>query len=241
MASRNKSLDPTKIMHKAGAILIGVGLTSFSSANLIFNGSFETNTVVNNGGANDTADGWTTFADLTAAASPDVWDNNGVGGIMPGFAGFFVGMTAYHGTKFASLAGNPPLNNYIEGIESSPFALAANTTYVVTTQLAYYAGALGGYHNPAALTVRIRFGSNPSTIVGVMPANTASATWQLRTTNFQVSTAGSYTLILSAEDSVINYLALDDVTLNPVPEPTTSFALGFGIALACRRRRSRIH
>lgn len=223
-------------MQRLFALFAGISLASLSSANLIFNGSFEVNSNVVNGGANDTADGWSHFLDLTPGASPDVWDNNGVGGIMPGFAGFFVGMNAFHGTKFASLAGNPPLNNYVEGIESTAFNLTANTTYVLSTQLAYYAGAPGGYHNPAALTARLRFGSNPSGVLSVLAANTASATWEQRTYSFQVATSGSYTLILSAEDGVINYLGIDDVSLNPVPEPTTMAALGLGAAALIRRR-----
>jgi len=221
------------------ASLFGLCFTA-AHANLIQNGGFEVNTNPGaNNGIDDTADGWTKFTEFSANSSPDVWDNNGVNGLPPGTSGYFSGFQAYGGTKFASIAGSPAQNNYVEGIESSFFNLAANTTYILSAAYAYSGSAPSGYNNAAPITARLRMVSFPSAVLTLLPANSLANTWQTSTYQFQVANAGVYSLILSAEGPVNNYLGVDDVALNPVPEPTTLSVLALGALGALRRKRGR--
>ena len=226
-------------MKSLATISLLVVSLSIAQANLIQNGGFEVNTNAGaNNGIDDTADGWSKFTDLSANSSPDVWDNNGVNGILPGLSGYFTGFTAFAGTKFASIAGNPSQNNYIEGIESSSFTLAANTTYILSAVYAYSGSAPNGYNNPAPVTARLRMVSFPSVVLTQLPANTLASTWQSSSYQFQVTNSGMYSLILSAEGAVNNYLGVDEVALNPVPEPATLSVLALG-GLAVLRRMKR--
>lgn len=211
---------------------------SVAHANLIQNGGFEVNTNAGptNNGINDTADFWTNFTDFSANSSPDVWDNNGNNGLTPGTSGFFTGFQAFAGTKFASIAGNPSFNNYIEGIESSAFTLTANTTYILSAVYGYSGSAPGGYNNPAPLTARLRMVSFPSAVLTLLPANSLADTWQSASYQFQVTTSGTYSLILSAEGPVNNYIGVDEVAINPVPEPATLAVFALGSFLVLRRK-----
>ena len=211
-----------------------------SQANLLQNGSFESNTVIGNfGGIDDAADQWTKFTDLSANSSPDVWDNNGVGGATPGTSGFWNGFSAFDGTKFATIAGDPNQGPYVEGIESSAFNLTANTIYLLTARIAFDTDGPLGYNNAAPLRVRLRTGNLASTVLTDLGGNTIGDTWETRTYQFTAGTAGSYTMIFSEETTVKAYLALDDVSLVAVPEPMSLIALGAGIAGLLRSRRKR--
>jgi hypothetical protein len=210
------------------------------------NGGFELNTVNTGSGGyyfGDVADGWTKFDGVYFNPTPDMFDNNGVGGELPGSFTAFIGTAAYQGTKFAAVGGwatDPNLPGFSEGIASTPVPLAANQTYTLQLAMMHDSTNSVSYNFPSPLTVRLRQGgSGPGTIVGLMSANTLPKTWQLRTLNFQVPTAGLYEIVLSNESvSIGSYLGIDAVEL-VVPEPGgLATALGM-IALGQARRRRR--
>jgi len=212
------------------------------------NGGFELNTVNTSGSGyffGDVADGWTKFDGVYFNPTPDMFDNNGVGGELPGSFTALIGTAAYEGTKFAALAGwatDPNLPGFSEGIASTPVPLAANQIYTLQLAMMHDSTNSVSYNFPSPLTVRLRQGgSGPGTVVGLMSANTLPKTWQLRTLSFQVSTAGLYEIVLSNEStSVGSYLGIDAVEFL-VPEPGgTSTAIGIiGLWLARRRRQQK--
>ncbi len=232
-------LRSTKVI--AAFVLLGV--CGFARANFIFNSSFELNSNAGSqNGANDLADGWTNYFGNSAASSPDVWDNNGSFGLLPGTSGFFTGVTASGGTKFATL-GSIHTQGWSEGMESSSFSLLALQTYRVSANLLYDQFAPGGYNVPSVITVRLRQNTSSTTFtVGTLAANTLANTWQNRFLDFSVGTSDSYTLILRNEFSqVSSYIALDQAGLDVVPEPVTMAGLATALlGLASARKRKRI-
>ncbi|MBI5708149.1 MAG: PEP-CTERM sorting domain-containing protein [Armatimonadetes bacterium] len=215
-----------------------ITVAAAANANLVFNGSFETNTNVGgNGGADDRPDGWLNFNDFNTQSSPDVWDNAGEDGLAPGSFGFFTHILAYDGTNMVSIASDGP--NFSEGLESSAMALSSNATYRLTVRMAYDSHNGSGYNNPAPLTVRLRQGNGASSVLDVFAAPTADHAWELRTADFVVGSTDSYTLILGSESTTIkNYFVIDDVSVvDLVPEPASVAALGLGTLALLRRRR----
>lgn len=212
------------------------------------NGGFELNTA--NTGASgyfgDVADHWTKFDGLYFNPTPDLYDNNGVDGELPGSFTGFIGATAFEGTKFAALAGwasDPNLPGFSEGIASTPVFLAAHQDYVLQLAMMHDSTNSVSYNSPSPLTVRVRQGgSGAGTVVGSMSANTLPKTWQSRTLTFQVGAAGLYEIVLSNESvSAASYLGVDDVQLFPIPEPSGAMLATAGLsclgAWRCRRRK----
>jgi hypothetical protein len=216
-------------------------LVAQANANLVTNSSFEVNTNAGaQNGANDTADGWNVFSPPNSFQStPDVWDNAGSFGVAPGYFGHFTGVTAFGGTKFATI-GSFPGQPFFEGIESSAFALNASQTYRVGSYMLYDQFGAGVFKNPAPITVRLRQNNAAASfVVGTLSSNSLANTWQNRTLDFSVKSTDSYTLIFSNEAGVNSYIALDLCTVEVVPEPATVTALLAGSALLARRRSKR--
>lgn len=182
------------------------------------------------------------FDGVYSNPTPDIFDNNGVNGELPGSFTAFLGTSANEGTKFAALAGwatDPNLPGFSEGIASTPILLIANQTYSLQLAMMHDSTNSVSYNSPSPLTVRLRQGgSGAGAIVGSMSANTLPKTWQLRLLNFQVATAGLYEIVLSNESiSVGSYLGIDDVRF--VPEPGgVMMAVGMIGFVIARRRRS---
>lgn len=213
-------------------------LPSATFANLVSNGGFETNTA-NTGFLNyfgDVPDDWSTYTDVYAPATPDVWDNGGVDGNSPGTLSYMSGITAQEGKKWITL-GTDKGGPFSEGLESSAFNLNAATKYTVSLWQLYETGNGFGRVNPAELTLKLRFGG-ATIVLGNLAENTASETWEKRSINFMVGTSGSYSLIVSNEDLTDkSYIGVDNVQLNVVPEPASFLALAAGLGLLARRRR----
>lgn len=222
---------------KVVALCFFAVVSGFANANLLSNGSFETNTVVNNGGADDRADDWTNFTDVCNFGSPDVWDNAGVNGLQPGFSGFFPHINAYDGSNFVTIASGS-IQGFSEGIESRAVALSAGTTYRVSVAMAYDSHNTSPWTNPADLTVRLRQGANTSFVLTTLAANTVDDTWETRSYDFTVGVSDNYSVILSNEYfTVPSYYAIDGASLVAVPEPASLCVLGLGLAAIARKRR----
>lgn len=221
--------------HKFLFLSLFVVVAGFANANLLSNGSFETNS--DNGGADDRADTWTNFLDVCSFGSPDVWDNFGVDGLAPGFSGFFPHITAYDGSNFATIASGS-ISGFAEGIESQAVALSTGTKYRISVAMAYDEHNPSGWVNPAPLTVRLRQGAGVSSVLTTMAANTVADTWETRSFDFTVSATDSYSIILSNEFmQVPSYYAIDAASLDIVPEPASLCVLGLGIVALAKRRR----
>lgn len=223
---------------KATIALFVLGVGSLSHANLIANGGFESNTVNTGftGYYGDVADGWSSFDDVYSG-SPDMWDNNGVDGNLPGTSSYMSGVLASEGTKFAAMASDN--SGFSEGVESTRFSLTAGTQYILSLDLLH--DGFNGFnrHDPAELTVRLRQGNGPANVLGLLAANTVPSTWEARSLTFSVNQTDTYSLILSSEtfDGRRPYLGVDNVNLEAVPEPGTMAALGLGLAAIARRRK----
>lgn len=211
---------------------------------LVPNGSFESNSI-NTGGAGyfgDVPDDWSLFNGLYFNPTPDVFDDLGIAGELPGSFTAFIGVAPYAGHKFVGLAAN--LNNinmpgFTEGIYSNPIAINANVNYTLQLALLHDSTNSVGYNAAAPLIVRLRQGAGAGTVIGSMAANTSPKTWEIRTLSFQVPTAGLYELVLSNESPHASYLGVDDVRLLPEPG-VLSLAWSIGIAaLASHPPRTR--
>ncbi|MBV6457968.1 MAG: hypothetical protein HONBIEJF_01089 [Fimbriimonadaceae bacterium] len=225
--------------------ILGIAIAGAASisahANLVANGGFEVNTV--NTGVlrywGDTADSWT-----KVLTTPDMWDNAGVQGNLPGDSGYMTGVTAFGGTKWAGIGtysymwGNNNWARYKEGIESSSMSLSAGQLYDASAMILYDSTNSSGWNNPGIITIRLK-GTGPSFVVGTFAPNTLPKTWQARSLQFTVPTTGMYSLIMSMESGPDAYVGIDDVGCAPVPEPATVAALGAGLATLLRKRRCR--
>lgn len=207
------------------------------------NGGFELNTVNTGGGGfffGDVADGWTKFDGIYFNPTPDMFDNNGIDGELPGSFTALIGTSAYEGTKFAGIGGwstDPNLPGFSEGIVSTPVLLTANHTYLLQLAMMHDSTNNVGYNSPTPLTVRLRQGgSGAGTVFGSMAANTLPKTWQLRTLSFQVGSTGLYEIVLSNESSIGSYLGIDDVRFVPEPSSMVAVICVAGFAFARRRR-----
>jgi len=218
---------------KGTLILAGMALMAGSAfANLIVDGGFEVNSAFPGNFSGDTADAW---FNLSGATTPDVWDNTGADGLAPGFAGYMPHITAYEGTNWASLVGTIGWQEYI----GSTYIALNPGVYTLSMAVIYDAHNPGGYTSPAGLDIFLAEGTGPYNFIGSLAQNTGSDQWELRSMSIVINSADMYSIGIQAQVGSAGsaYLGVDDVQLNPVPEPATMAALGLGAAAMIRRRR----
>lgn len=214
--------------------ILGVAALAGSAfANLIVDGGFEVNSSFPGDFSGDTADAW---FNLGGSTTPDVWDNTGVDGLAPGAFGYMPHITAYEGSNWASLVGEPGWN---EMIGSTYIALAPGV-YKLSLETIFDAHNPGGYTAPAALEIYLAQGTGAHLLQGALAPNTGSDQWELRSMILTITVADLYSIGIRATDDGANhaYIGVDDVQLNAVPEPATIAALGIGAAMLRRRRKS---
>jgi hypothetical protein len=214
-----------KLRGLACVVLIAATATSFSaSAAIVTNGSFEdiTNFVPD---GNDTMSlgpgsiampGWTVINGILAWIGP----TNPFNGLTAQNGGYFLDLTGYH-----------------DGIPYGGVTQSIATTAGGKYALTFYLGSSAQYGVPDSIFASA--GSASGTFTSTDP--TSNNAWQLETLLFTAT--GPSTLISLVGNSGDQYIGLDNVSVAPVPEPSTwaMMILGFlGVGFVAYRRRNKM-
>lgn len=237
MATGWLQLQPAVAMkhfYRFSIFVCGLSCVGFASASsLLKNGGFETNT--RNTGFlywwGDVADDW------RPVSSPDMWDDTGVAGNVPGYDSVsMVGAHAHSGNRFAGMASKQSINFYEGLVGNLNQVLTVGESYTLSLWL--YADTDYSF-TPGFAPIRVSWAN---TEIGWLAQNTVRNEWQYRELVFTATQEmavpnGQITMQAFGTGNV--YLGLDDVGLaktQPVPEPMTCAALGLGLLPFVRRR-----
>ena len=198
------------------AVLVMASLAAggLAHANLLTNGSFELGTFIPD--PNDTQTftagattmtGWTTvgnFVSRIGATNPFLLSAQD--------GSFFLDLTGYHtGTPFGGV--------------TQTVATTPGQQYELSFYLGSYTARWGG----PPVSILASAGGTSQTFTD--SASTRSSTWTRETLAFTAT--GSSTLITLTGAAGVQYIGLDNVSLNPVPEPSTWVMLLIGVAGLC--------
>jgi hypothetical protein len=208
-------------------VLTLFAVASISSANLLVNGSFESPLVDSNSQRNE----WTTGQSIggwnVVAADTTVEQLSNPYTDM--YGGDFWWKTPA-GDQFIYLGSYPTVSEIRQDV-----SLATGDYTLSFLQCAFH-GDFGT--GEGAVTADVLDSNGNSLLGGAQTSTTAPhADWGTVTYSFSVANAGTYGIdFLSTSGMAGN---IDDVRLNPVPEPASLAALGIGaIAVIRRRKRS---
>ena len=179
---------------------------------------------------------WSSTGPGNSFVSFDTWDDTGVAGLTPSFAGVFTGVTAQSGNRWAGGW------NFEDMHQLMGSTLTPGQQYTVSAWIhapnAPFGYVPGGF--------QFGLGALPTstpTIVAVFPATvTWSAGWVFQSATFTApANAASLPYFFPQVYSSTGqntYMGIDDVSIHPVPTPgTISLAALGGLTLARRRRR----
>jgi hypothetical protein len=213
-----------KIRAFACAVFIATGAVSFSaSAAIVTNGSFETitnfvpdvNDTMSLDPGSTAMTGWTVVNGTLAWIGP----TNPFNGLTAQNGGYFLDLTGYH-------------DNVPYGGVSQTIATTAGGHYALT----FYLGSSAQYGVPDSITASA--GSASGTFTSTDP--TSNNAWQLETLLFTAT--GPSTLISLVGNSGNQYIGLDNVAVEAVPEPSTwaMLIVGFlGVGVMAYRRNNK--
>ena len=189
------------------------------AANLLTNGSFEEGIFVSNStpGFMMLFPGMGNVTGWTLLTSDILWGVNGN----------IDGLTASEGTAFLDLSGIGvvPFGGISQSISTTP-----GMSYEVEFDLGVFQGGDILLAGPVSLTVTA--GSASQLFVHNPPGN--GNLWDRYTFSFIAESP--LTAITFQGETGVNYIGLDNISANGVPEPSTALFLSFGIAALWLRR-----
>jgi hypothetical protein len=188
-------------------------------------------TLISEGFDNDSSTlagkGWV-IDNLSTPGGSTTWWEPGAGALIPAYSG-----SSYMAANFNSAADNGSVDNWL----ISPTFSTATAGYVTL----YLSGANEGYDD----TLKFGFsnGSTTTSAFAMGSTVTAPADWTAYTFAYAAGGAGSvgrFAVEYTGDWATLDYVGIDSVSINAVPEPATwaMFALGAAAAAAARRRRS---
>jgi hypothetical protein len=171
--------------------------------------------------------GWVIDNQSTPGGSTTWWEP-GDGAVIPAYSGL-----SYMAADYLSAGDGGSVDNWL----ISPTFSTATAGYVTL----YLTGADEGYDD----TLKFGFsgGSTTTSAFSMGSTVTAPAGWTAYTFAYAASGAGSvgrFAIEYTGEAAALDYVGIDSLSINAVPEPATwaMFALGAVAAAAARRRRS---
>ncbi len=200
-----------------------------SRAQIITNGSFETPTVPV-GSFTSYASGSTGITGWTVVGA-----SGGVAVVSGTFTQSDITFPAEDGVQWLDLTGVS--TNAVEGVEQT-VTTVANTPYT----LSFWVGNVydpGGAFGTTS-TVDVMLGGIDGTSLGAFTnssTTTGTQVWEQFTTSFTASGSSTTLDFLNADPSSDNTNGLDNIVMNPVPEPGTLSLMGIGLLGLLRRRK----
>lgn len=219
------------------SVLVSVGLSATSSANLFLNSGFEEGTVDANG-FGSVPSPWIPVYSLA-----DTYDDTGVTAMsrMEGFGTPYLmdGVKAYEGHRFLGI--HTPWGGYSpDGVAQMMVApLSMGMSYTVSAyMLADDRGAFAGtFANLGAIQIQGIRTTGGTDNLGVLAANSVGLTWERRSVSFTAAYDYQYLIFAGYENSPSAYMGVDAVELVAVPEPGTLAALALGVVAGLRRKK----
>jgi hypothetical protein len=175
--------------------------------------------------------GWVIDNQSTPGGST-TWFEPGDGALLPAYSG-----SSYMAANYLSAGDGGTVDNWL----ISPTFSTASGGYVTL----YLIGAnevIGDYVSSDTLKFGFSNGSATTSDFGMGSTVTAPAGWTAYTFTYAAGGAGAvgrFAIEYTGDSAVVDYVGIDSLSINAVPEPATwaMFALG-AAALVARRRRS---
>jgi hypothetical protein len=221
----------TKFHILAAISTLGFASLEADAANLVVNGSFETNTFV--------AGGLGPYSSPAGSSSINNWSWSGSASPYPtavrllsqdiDFSGAIGGLAASTGNYAVSLEGATSWISQTITLDAGQYQLSLDASWWLPSALAVnpiYA-SLGG--------VNFSFSGSPAAFSPTQGYNTYTSGV------LTLATAGTYELKIAADNPAGGYsggTAVDNVSLTAVPEPSSLALLGLGAVALLRRRRA---
>jgi hypothetical protein len=214
-------------------VVLALMVASGASAQLT-NTGFDVGFVASGGQAEVPAP-WNSTGPGNAFVSFDTWDDTGVNGLTPSFAGVFTGVTANSGNRWTGGWHFEDMHQLMS------FALTPGQQYTISAFVhapnAPFGYVPGGWRFGLGATA-----TSTPTIVATFPATVTWANgWVFQSATF-IAPSNSASMQyffpqVYQTGTLSTYMGIDDVQIRAVPAPGAAALLGVGGVLAFRRRR----
>ena len=214
---------------RIGLLSAAVVVATSASAQIVQNGSFETftGTFASDNGAqlttsSTTLTGWTIVGgEIAVLKNANAYN-----------------LTASDGTNFLDLAGYSN-GGFPKGVSQLLTGLSAGQTYTVSMDLGIRNGACVGGLSNCGGPIQVSAGVAGTSQAFTHSSNTAGNVWDRFSSNFVANGSSELLTIQGVSASGGQYIGLDNVSVSPVPEPTTWGLMLAGLVAVGVMARSR--